>query len=596
MGEEQVVGFDWENLTIPQLLGGLNLNANSESMQRDQFLQLNNLVLSQGDIVKDTGYADFGDVPGGAPGTFRNIHQHITSSGTASTFGISNLTFFVLANSGVNWHGVQLNGGGSTTIDANVSGTDTVIPVAATTNFAVNDTIALRLDDGSDHISTIASIVSGVSITIDDALAGVGVVATSGNACIETVTLAGTNDKHVFALTVPWTDELVFTNGIDVLYYYDPTATDVKLVQNLPSGGNTICESIVLFDSSLFLIKTTEGGTNYNNRIRWSDRADYTEWVTGEAGYIDLFDSSDDIRQARKIGPHLAVYRSNSIARGVAVNTAVKRFQWDTMVTAQGIISSAAYADIGDAHIVVGQNKIYRYRGGFDIQEIGEGIESLLFGVQAEMAEDQGHRVFCTYLKDKNDVLIFYQTGSGSFPNKCLRWHGDYNGNWTTREFSDAIQGFGEAVDSTAFTWDDLTGSWEDQTWKWNSSAIVGTSRTILLCSSDGQVEEYDFITADDDGSAKIFTLETQDFSHPNGFLRHDYLELKGSGGEITVYYSIDEGITFNILEVITIGTTPMKVRLEKQFIGRSIRYKIEGSSSFSLSWMNIRLSLETEY
>jgi len=58
----------------------------------------------------------------------------------------------------------------------------------------------------------------------------------------------------------------------------------------------------------------------------------------------------------------------------------------------------------------------------------------------------------------------------------------------------------------------------------------------------------------------------------------------------------VDEGVTFNLLETITIGTTPMKVRLEKQFIGRSIRYKIEGSSAFSLSWFNMRISLETEY
>ncbi|KKL18743.1 hypothetical protein LCGC14_2472450, partial [marine sediment metagenome] len=186
--------------------------------------------------------------------------------------------------------------------------------------------------------------------------------------------------------------------------------------------------------------------------------------------------------------------------------------------------------------------------------------------------------------------------GAGSFPDKCLRWHGDLNGAWTTREFADTIQGFGEAVDSTAFTWNDLVGTWEDQTWKWNSSAIVGTSKTILFCASDGQIEEYDFITPDDDGTAKTFTLETPDFSHPNGFLRHDYLELKGSGGSITVSYSVDEGVTFNLLEVITIGTTPMKVRLEKQFIGRSIRYKIEGSSAFSLSWFNMRISLETEY
>jgi heme-degrading monooxygenase HmoA len=595
MGELDLTGEDWINKTVPSLLGGLNLNSNTESMRDNEFLQLNNLIYDKNDIKKDTGYADFADIPSGVPGTFRNIHQHITASGTASTFAISNLSFYVLANSEANWHGVLLDGGENTTIDANVSGTDTVIPVAVTTNFATGDRIALRLDDGSDHISTIASVSAGVSITIDDAVPGAGVQATSGNSCIEIVKLAGTDDKQVFAITVPWNDELTFTNGIDKPHYYDTISATIKLVQNLPSSGDTICESIALFDSSLFLIKTIEGGSNFNQRVRWSDKADYTNWTTGDSGFIDLLDSSDDVRQARKLGPHLVVYRSGSIVRGAITNNALSRFQWDTMVTAQGIISSGGFADIGDRHLVVGQNKIYIYKGGFDFQEIGENVEDLLFGVQAEMADDKVNRLFCVYVKDKNDVLIFYQTGAGTFPDKCLRWHGDLGGVWSTREFFDTVQGFGEAVDSTAFSWNDIPGNWDDQTLLWNSAAVVTVSKTLLLCATDGQVEEYDFITADDDGNAKTFTLETPDFSHPNGNLRHDYLELKGTSGIITVSYSTDEGITFNILEVVTIGTTPMKVRLEKQFVGRSIRYKIEGSSAFSLSWFNIRVSLETE-
>jgi len=181
MGEAQVVGEDWQNKFVPQLLGGLNLDANTETMQDNQFLQLNNLIYYKGNIEKDTGYGDFGDVPSGVPGTFRNVHQHVTSSGTASTFAISDLTFYVLANSGANWHVVNISGGGSSTLDANVSGTDTVIPIAVTTNFAANDIVGIRLDDGSDHVSTIASVSSGVSITIDDAMPGSGVVATSGN-------------------------------------------------------------------------------------------------------------------------------------------------------------------------------------------------------------------------------------------------------------------------------------------------------------------------------------------------------------------------------------------------------------------------------
>lgn len=596
MAEADIIEEGWQNKFVPSLVGGLNLDSNTESMRDNEFLILDNLIYVKGDLQKDTGYADFADVPSGVPGIFRNIHQHITSSGTASTFAISNLSFYILANGGANWHIVLLLGGGNTVTDVNVNGGDVLIPVAVTTNFAASDIVGVRMDDGSDHVSTIASVDAGVSITLDTAIPGSGLQVTSGNQVTEGVLLSGSEDKHVFALTVPWNDELVFTNGVDPPQYFDPTAVSVRIVQNLPSGGDTVCESLVLFDSSLVLIKTIEGGANFNQRLRWSDKADSTNWTTLDSGFIDLLDSADDVRQARLLGPHLAVYRSNSIVRGSIADTTTKRFQWDTMVTAQGIISPAGVVDVGDEHIVVGQNKVYRYKGGFDIQEIGQKIESVLYGVEAEMAEDKGHKLFSVYLEDRNDVLIFYQTGAGSAPDKCLRWHGNLNGAWTNRMFEDTIEGFGESVDSTSFTWDDLIGTWGAQVWKWNSAAIVGTSRTLLFCASDGQVEEYDYITPADDGVDVPFVVETADFSHPNGILRHDYLEIRGSSGSVTISYSTDQGITYNVLEVVNIGTTPDKIRLEKQFTGRSIRYKFEGSEAFLLSWFNIRLTLETEY
>ena len=241
MPELDLTGEDWENKFIPNVLGGLVLNQNSESMQGNQFLTLDGLTYRDGDMIKDTGYATFGDIPGGAPGIFRKVFKHVTAAGVTNTFGISNLTFYILANSGANWHGVQLAGGGDTTTDANVSATDVVIPLTATTNFAANDTIALRLDDGSDHISTIASVSAGVSITIDDALGGAGVVATSGNACIEVMTLAGTSAKHVFTLTIPWNDALVFTNGIDIVSYYDPTTKCLSPISTTPAEDIIPC-------------------------------------------------------------------------------------------------------------------------------------------------------------------------------------------------------------------------------------------------------------------------------------------------------------------------------------------------------------------
>lgn len=592
MPREDLTGEDWENKFIPKVLGGLDLDDKADSMGDGTFFSLGNMIYWDGELRKDSGFVTFADVPLGTP---RKTIQHITAGGSANTFLITNTSFYRLNGAGTGWLLVQLNGGGQTTLTANASGGATTITVASIANFADTDVIAIRLDTGLDHVTTINGTPAGSTITLTDAIPGSGVVATSGNSVIEGVKLSGTNDEYVDALTIPWNDALVFTNGIDNVMYYDPATAQVQDVPNLPSSGNTQCKALVLFDSSLILVATVEGGSNFHQRTRWCDKADFTNWTTGDAGFIDHLDSAEKVLTARKLGPHLAVYRENSIVRGTIIGTSTKRFQWDTMVTSRGLISRAAIADIGDTHFCVGQEDIYIYRGGFDTTPIGANVENLLFGDDAELDEANVHRLFTVYIRERKDVWIFYQTTAGTLPDKSIRYSIKYNA-YTTRSWDAQYLGSGESVDANTFSWNDLIGSWETQTWKWSSTSIVGNSRTVLLCRDDGQVVEYNFIAPDDAGVAQNWEIETPDIVHPNGVLRHDYVELRCSGGQTTIEYSTDAGINWITIEVFTPGTDPVKVRIYKQFTGERIRYRLTGSSSFKLHWYNIRYTVETEY
>ena len=592
MPDQDLVGEDWQNKLISVVLGGVDLDENSDSIQDGKFLSLKNMLYYKGELKKDTGYVDFADTVLGA---HRKVIKHTTASGTANSFLITNKSFYRLNANGDGWLVVQLTGGGSTTLSANASGGATAITVAAITNFADGDVIGIRLDDGTEHVTTINGAPSGSTINFDDAIPGSGVVATSGNAVTEGINLSGTNDNFVDSVTVPWTDQLVFTNGVDDIQYYDPATAEVTEVPNLPSSGNTQCVALAVWDSSLVLIGTSEGGTNYNQRVRWSDKGDITEWVTGDANYIDLFDSVDKVLRGLTLGPYLIVYRENSIVRGSIVGSAIKRFQWDTMVTAEGLIASGGVVDIGDSHFVVGQEEIYLYRAGFDKNPIGANIDPLLYGDDAEMDKANDHRLFCVYIKDRKDVWIFYQTTAGTLPDKAIRYSTKYQA-FTTRETStDEFLGSGISTDSNSLTWNDLVGTWEDQTWKWNSTSVGGDSENVILCRGGGQSVKYDFLSPDDDGVAQDWEIETPDLVHPNGELRHDYVEIKCCGGDATIEYSTDGGINWMTIETISPGLDPVKIRVYKQFVGQSIRYRLSGSSAFCLYWYNVRYTVETE-
>jgi len=238
---------------------------------------------------------------------------------------------------------------------------------------------------------------------------------------------------------------------------------------------------------------------------------------------------------------------------------------------------------------------VYIYGGGFDIAPIGAPINDLIYGPGAELDIATAYRTFCIYIEARNDVLVLYQTATAtSYPDKTLRWHGDLN-TWATRVFGSEMAGFGEATISNSLTWNDLVGTWAEQTWNWNSSSISSDLETIILCPTDGQTVEYDFQVAGDDGVAQTYVIETPDFSHHNGRLRLDYLEVRASGASIKYEISLDEGNSWITAETFSPGSRLIKTRLFYQVSSRTIRFRFSGSSSFKMSWMNLRVTLETE-
>ena len=149
MPEIDLLGTYWENKFISNVLGGIRLDTNSESMDSSQFLQLFNLIYENGDLRKDSGYKDFANVVLGTP---RLVFQHITAGGSTNTFLVTNLSFY--KQSGLFWHIVSV--GVATVTDVDVNGGSVVIPVAVTTYISASNPVGILLIAGLHHVSTFA--------------------------------------------------------------------------------------------------------------------------------------------------------------------------------------------------------------------------------------------------------------------------------------------------------------------------------------------------------------------------------------------------------------------------------------------------------
>ena len=86
----------------------------------------------------------------------------------------------------------DINTHNETTLDAAELAGQTVLSVTATTNMTAGDAIMVELDDGTFHLSNIASLVAGDTVTIADAIPS---KAASGNKVV--IASAQTSDSDL---------------------------------------------------------------------------------------------------------------------------------------------------------------------------------------------------------------------------------------------------------------------------------------------------------------------------------------------------------------------------------------------------------------
>lgn len=575
--------------TVVSNLKGLDLSRNAQMIEKEFSRKAENLIFTEDGLETDNGIKQYQGPVDGVP---RRIWEHELISGSIEYLLITNTSLYRQVTS--QW--VPVNDGNSTTMDAGASATDVLIPVAATAGFSATDLVGVLQDSGAYHMSTVASVSAGVSITLD-----VGLVsdAASGNAVVNAYELAGSDANPVVAVSVPFADDIAFTNGIDKVQRYDTGAVSCAAVANLPSGGDTICVALAVFDNSLVLLGTTEGGTSYPRRARWCEPGDITDWTGTNAGYEDLLDYTHPLLAGLPIGPYLAVYRSKSITRCVAENSADKRFRFHTVITGEGISSANSVADLGQEHLFIGNRNIYLYEGGFDIKPVGDKISKALLDVNGLLNQAYKDRMFLVYDPRFFKLYVFYTDTDGDYPNKALIYNRVVD-EWTQRDFSKKFAGWGITSDTSILTWNDLVGTWLEQEWRYGVAPAVTSRPVIILCSAtENETFEYSSNTSDDDGTSITATLETGDFGAPNMQSRFDYIEVAGSGGSLAVWYSKDRGNNFSLLDTIAFSADEDRKRFYNngvgQFIFKTIRFRFVCSTFFRFNEYTIASSIEDE-
>lgn len=576
----------WDSIKVPNLLGGINTSLPPMQLADNQASMLQNVTVKSGQVYSDTGYAPRGQEVIGHPQRSyrfkrRDLSEDLILITTSTVYKWDDLL--------VRW--LLLSSGTSTTTMLPYAAGATDIVVVDPTGFNTGDIAYVELDNGDQLQGTIT--VVGATFTFSAAVP-VGRTVNLGAVVAKASMLSGTLDKHVSITTVPGSDWLVFTNGVDIVKRYD--GSTVQNVPNLPSAGNVICRAVIVYNTALFLIGTIEGGIRYNQRVRRSNQTDPTDWTGGTAGTDDLLDLSDSLLEAALLGPYLIVYRETGIVRGVFSGVGGISYRWDTTVTNEGAISAGAIATLGEEHIFVGHDNIYIYRGDFAIEPIGEAVFDLTLGYRGDMDPVFESKTFVVYIPEIDEVWIFYVSNASTGDNcdKVIRYNLTKK-FWYTRVFADEFVGHGFHRKNLTVSWSSATGTWATQIGYWTDKRFSSLAPVVQLCSANtNNVMDYDYIEQLDNGTPISYIAETKDFSLGDAELRHDTFEMYMRGTNVQLEYSTDGGISYVSMATINQSTIG-RVTVGVQFVFNKVRFRWTGSSAdFILEWFGFTYKVES--
>lgn len=568
----------WRDLRIDNWQdGGLVMDRDPEILESNELTHAINCVYRNQKLRHDTGYVNFRGVVRGNP---RRIVEYVLASGVTERILITDSTFYRDKTS--QWQ--YVTGPQSTTLSVAAVATNLTITVVSAAGFANGGHIGIELDNGLQHITTVNGAPAGNVITLAVAMPSAAAI---GRVVLEPPALTGVTTIHVAAQPVPWSDQLVFTNGVDNVKIYTPTGAGTAVdMTGTGLPANMKCETLAFFDNSLMLANNTEGGTKFKNRLRYCAKGDLTLWNTLEAGSVDVLDGLEGFKQLLKLGPYLIGYRQNGITKIAISGSFSKRFQIDAGVSGLPHVSNQCAVDLTDKHIVMGFNKFYFYRGGNAYEELPMPIKGAVF----DAAQGLGGAVPPTSLRyiSKSEMLlipfrafneVIFANGINNLPPSSARFNVD-NGKWSLRHFGAAnhkISGWGERTSANLTT---------------DGNTFLG------LASPDLKVVEYDYTASDDAGQTLEFQIVTKDYAYPGYIIKMDWAEISITGGSqtFTVEYSIDKGANWvSLLNTVPNGSTQI-FRMNKQASARTIRFRIKHPGRIVMHWFNMRYCYDTEW
>ncbi|NNF99485.1 MAG: hypothetical protein HKM93_08915 [Desulfobacteraceae bacterium] len=299
-----------------------------------------------------------------------------------------------------------------------------------------------------------------------------------------------------------------FTGNADhpfsVVTFFDGTAKEIMIITNLidamrkwtgagvisalggtPPQANCLC----VYENYLMCGHTTESGTLFPRRVRWSALANGESYPA--ENFADLRKTTDWVISLKLMRERLAVYKEKSISFMDHVGGGLTFDLVENYINGVGAISDAsvvAFGETQEAHYFIGSDlNVYEF-DGIDHRVI-EGVDTIIKNVNP----DKKPRISGTADKEDHKVIWAIPSGTDETCRDLLIYDVRDHSWWVKEAEAIAVSSFGTALLEETYTWDTLPfDTWEewDDPGGWNSRNMLSNAPLILVGGADGYVRK----------------------------------------------------------------------------------------------------------
>lgn len=282
---------------------------------------------------------------------------------------------------------------------------------------------------------------------------------------------------------------LLFSQGVNKIQSWDGTSPNFgDLSPNAPAA-----KFLTTYADRVIAVHTTESGTTFYQRVRWSRDGDPTDWISFGSGFLDLLSGNDPATGVTVVNNRLVVFFPQRIEIGSRTFDSNQPFRFDTFQksgegSAIGNVCPYALATWGNICCFISREDVYSFDGQM-LQRIGGKCQKAIL---ADIRQGDHERVFgkITDLSAAKDHLMYWIC----CPNGAI-WIFDFSTQaWLRVKFSSRILNvIGRINIGGQVRIIDLIGSIAEQNWLIGSLTATTTFDDILLGFSTAELGILDY-------------------------------------------------------------------------------------------------------